>query len=186
MAPLSRSRGSGQGPKATPDDAACLLVEALVEWCTSESLDASRRDFSIPECAEPFGCEMFYLYVFLLSVSIEMSYASRVEFGVSVARGLMDKVRTAMEGGRFGGLGLSFEQLEERYRQYLDLRLRGVRYLTENLPYTFLVTNGVCPSEKWEDMTLVGRPLLTMQLWVGEMLNRLCEANRKWQDKFLD
>ncbi len=177
--------GSKRHQEVIPDDAAASLVEVLVEWCSPESLDANRQSLSIPECAKGFEREMFYLYVFLTSVSIELSYAKRMKYGLSLGQAFMERIGNAIEEGRFRNLNISPEILDKRYRQYLALRSRGLEYMIENLPYAVLVTNEVCPSDKREHMALVARPLMTLQVWVGVMLKQLCEVNDKWQSRFL-
>lgn len=168
----------------SPEDAAFALVEALVEWCSEASLLKTRKDLHIPEQAHNFENEMFYLYVFLFSLSIEITYAKRPDYGVNVARALMDRIAVAAEEGRFGKLEIASELMKQRYEQYLQLRSRGLEYLIEHLPYAFLVTNGVCPSDKREHMELLGRPRITMEVWVGTMLKHLCDAHRRWQQMY--
>jgi len=144
-----------------------------------------RKDLYIPEESQNFESEMYYLYVFLLSISIEMSFANRPDFGVNVGTALMDRIAIAAEEGLFDNLELDSELMYQRYLQYLQLKSHGLEYLIEQLPYAFLVTNGVCPSDKPEHIELVGRPNFTMQVWIGTMLKNLSKLLQKWQEMYL-
>lgn len=74
--------------------------------------------------------------------------------------------------------------MQQRHAQYRKLRERGIEELIERLPFTFLVSNGVCRSDSPEDMDTVGMPLLSMQAWVASMLKQLLAANQQWRQQY--
>lgn len=176
-----QSARSADNVQMAPDTLAWHMAETLKEWTSASSLAETRESFGIPGSARNFECEMLYLYVFLSCHSFLHALPGHGELAVQVARLYMDHVGSAIDDGEFQHLPLDWDVLQQRYQGYADLATRGREYLTEQLPYQFLVTNEVCPSDNLEDADVTAKPLMTMQVWIPSFLLSLVEAHQKWK-----
>jgi hypothetical protein len=173
----------GDTPKPVPsaDETACGLSQAVLYWCSPEQIAATRVSLHIPADARNFETELLYLYAFLTLVSLEVSYRDNEKYRADLTKAFIDHINEAIASGDVLAFHASSDTMRQRYAQYLELHERGAAELIERLPFTFLVSNGVCRSDSAEDMRTVGMPLTSMQVWVGEMLTALLSANEQWR-----
>lgn len=177
---------TGDKPKLAPsaDETARGLSQAILHWCSPQQIADTRSSLHIPADARNFDAELFYLYVFLTLISVEISYHDNESFSIDLAKSFIDYINDAMAAGDAVGFHASPDTMQQRYVQYLKLRERGIEELIERLPFTFLVTNAVCRSDSPDDMDTVGMPLISMQAWVGSMLKQLLSANQQWRKQY--
>jgi hypothetical protein len=139
----------------------------------------TRTFLHIPVDAHNFDVELFYLYVFIASTSIQIAYRDKVPLSVEIGKSLMDYMNDAITASDGLPFRASTEKMLQRYRQYHELLERGVEELIEHLPFMFLVSNGVCRSDSRDDMQAIGGPLITMQVWIGKLLTQLLSAHQQ-------
>jgi len=181
---LSWLTGDKPKPRPSADETALGLSQAVLHWCSRPQIAKTRASLHIPADARNFDAELFYLYIFLTLTSVEISYRDNETFRLDLAKSFIDYSNDAMAAGNAIDFQASPDTMQQRYAQYLKLRERGIEELIGRLPFTFLVSNGVCRSDSPDDMETVGMPLISMQAWVGSMLKQLIAANQQWRQQY--
>jgi len=175
--------GGKHKSKISADATALGLSQAVLFWCSPPEIAKTRASLHIPRDARNFDEELFYLYVFLTVISVEVSYRDNESFRLDLAKSFMHYINEAMAAGDALCFRATPNNMQQRYAQYLTLRERGPEELIKRLPYTFLVSNGVCRSDSPHDMDTLGMPLIYMEAWIGGMLNDLLSVNQQWRKK---
>ena len=184
MGLFSWIRGKKPRPVPSAEESGAVLADAVVEWCSPGGIARTRDSLHIPPNARDFEAELFYLYVFLVSVSVEISYRDNEPFRCALAKSFIDHIHRAITVGSKLAFQPSSERMLARYAQYLKLREAGAEELIERLPYTFLVSNGVCRSASLGDMDAVALPLISMQVWTASVLKQLLSLEREWRQRY--
>ena len=184
MGLLSWLTGEKSKPRPSAEENALGLSQAVVHWCSRQQIVEIRALLHIPADARNFEAELFYLYVFLALTSVEISYRDNESFRLDLAKSFIDYINEAMAAGNAIDFHASADTMQQRYAQYVKLRERGIEELIRQLPFTFLVSNGVCCSDSPDDMDTVGTSLISMQAWIGSMIKQLLEANQQMRQRY--